>query len=901
MSDTPVVLNSLLRDSRNSLNHENSIKEEELVEALKQTPSESLTDDQNSINSLRNNQSSMTNSRKLRNKRDMTEINQKLNSKGNDDNSEEIEKQTPPIWPPVETPLFDSQNDSSETLKRALPPSLAESLRAVFAAFLWHENIYHDAMACASFLKFHPSLPKEGIASDAQKPDDGLVTLTREQKAQQRHSVEVANAGNYLNIRPSTLESLTKSGNFSVHNRRYRKNNEDYNKLHPLSETTVLPPALRSLVYLWEQVCTNCVQLVQSNAFEQQSKVKNPPARPPRIASKDIEYPEKEPKKTSRKKNKDDGSWCELCELYLPIPVTYHMRIVHVGCGKPAKGKGYNSVGSFCEGWAGNCGEGGKGASSWYLMCDSCREKFLTTRLPVNNLNSGPAANLNFPSLPNEELPQKSDNLFGLKTSFIMNSEIYTMMKENALFLLELSSTSSGNLSSNQKKSPQQMSMVAESQILSDLNRPGTSQECNSEYKKRVGMKMPTISSSTPYRRNSIVNISTPDLIWPAPEIFSCLETLGGSFTNELPYEILGVKDRPLSEMSFDSIDPNGFEMFSANNQSSSRFHRSMSMGQGWSTQRGVISGKYYNNQQLDVNNQEQSNRVVMRRRNNSNFSGITDVGSVLLCYPSPNLRKLVPDNLNPINDKLEQESLLEHSDTEFTFSDFSKRFNKTIETNQLQSEKEINETTVSLLFSRPVMNFILQQHDLKKLKLTMEKSLRIATCRIYSMQSLNWLMRSVTQTIGLHDLMWWFVTSLTPTITNLDEKSEEIEQTLEHPVTSTQMSGKVAIVLNQTLHTFLQTVADLTLLLPAGSALQRIAVQCFGIKFQPSDHQFLHRSHVFSNISKILSQSDQQNNEDLLITSSMQESNNHLATQTAKVTNLIDLNGMFEVCLMER
>lgn len=34
----------------------------------------------------------------------------------------------------------------------------------------------------------------------------------------------------------------------------------------------------------------------------------------------------------------DDGSWCEMCGIYLPIPVTYHMRIVHPGCGNPAKG-----------------------------------------------------------------------------------------------------------------------------------------------------------------------------------------------------------------------------------------------------------------------------------------------------------------------------------------------------------------------------------------------------------------------------------------------------------------------------------------------------------------------------------------------------------------------------------
>lgn len=42
----------------------------------------------------------------------------------------------------------------------------------------------------------------------------------REQKAQQRHSLEIASAEAYLNMRPSTLEALTKSGNCCVHNRK---------------------------------------------------------------------------------------------------------------------------------------------------------------------------------------------------------------------------------------------------------------------------------------------------------------------------------------------------------------------------------------------------------------------------------------------------------------------------------------------------------------------------------------------------------------------------------------------------------------------------------------------------------------------------------------------------------
>lgn len=46
---------------------------------------------------------------------------------------------------------------------------------------------------------------------------------------------------------------------------------------------------------------------------------------------------------TSYNSNTDEGSYCELCELFLPIPVTYHMRAFHHGCGRRANGKGYNS------------------------------------------------------------------------------------------------------------------------------------------------------------------------------------------------------------------------------------------------------------------------------------------------------------------------------------------------------------------------------------------------------------------------------------------------------------------------------------------------------------------------------------------------------------------------------
>lgn len=125
------------------------------------------------------------------------------------------------------------ENENEQTItnvptmpKRALPSRLAESFRAVFAAFLWHEGLVYDAMSCSSYLKFNPSLPKQNalmFTSDEIRTKSDQ--MTKEQRARQRYSVEVANAGNYLNIRPSTMETLNKSGQSSIQNRRNRKNN----------------------------------------------------------------------------------------------------------------------------------------------------------------------------------------------------------------------------------------------------------------------------------------------------------------------------------------------------------------------------------------------------------------------------------------------------------------------------------------------------------------------------------------------------------------------------------------------------------------------------------------------------------------------------------------------------
>ena len=46
------------------------------------------------------------------------------------------------------------------------------------------------------------------------------------------------------------------------------------------------------------------------------------------------------------------------------------------------------------------------------------------------------------------------------------------------------------------------------------------------------------------------------------------------------------------------------------------------------------------------------------------------------------------------------------------------------------------------------------------------------------------------------------------------------------------------------------------------GFVFQQMAVRCWCLKFQPADHQFLHECHVFSNISRILSKSEEEREE---------------------------------------
>ena len=113
-------------------------------------------------------------------------------------------------------------------VKEAISPSVAESVRSVFAAFIWHEGVTEDAMAIASYLKFHPGLLKK-----QQKTSD--QELLRESKASsesktdtKRHSVEVISSS-YL-TKGSVVASFASSATSGANANRNANKNANFTR-----------------------------------------------------------------------------------------------------------------------------------------------------------------------------------------------------------------------------------------------------------------------------------------------------------------------------------------------------------------------------------------------------------------------------------------------------------------------------------------------------------------------------------------------------------------------------------------------------------------------------------------------------------------------------------------------
>lgn len=271
-------------------------------------------------------------------------------------------------------PLFKGESTPrlTEPAKQAMSPSVAECARAVFAAFLWHEGIVHDAMACSSFLKFNPDLTKEHAPIRSSLGGQGAEE--KESKLKNRHSLEISSALNMFNIAPhgpdiSKMGSINKNKVLSMlkepplpekcEDGKGEAASYEMNSHPSIRAKSILPLTLQHLVAFWEDISMATIKAATQNMIFPS------PGSSAILKKKEHEKDSKKAKKEKKKREKaevrprgnlfgemaqlamggpEKDTICELCGESHPYPVTYHMRQAHPGKNTGSSGLIFGSV-----------------------------------------------------------------------------------------------------------------------------------------------------------------------------------------------------------------------------------------------------------------------------------------------------------------------------------------------------------------------------------------------------------------------------------------------------------------------------------------------------------------------------------------------------------------------------
>uniref|UniRef100_A0A5F8AAF3 HECT-type E3 ubiquitin transferase n=1 Tax=Macaca mulatta TaxID=9544 RepID=A0A5F8AAF3_MACMU len=90
------------------------------------------------------------------------------------------------------------------------------------------------------------------------------------------------------------------------------------------------------------------------------------------------------PEHVCESEDREEVVVCELCECSV-VSFNQHMKRNHPGCGRSANRQGYRSNGSYVDGWfGGECGSG----NPYYLLCGTCREKYLALKTKSKTTSS---------------------------------------------------------------------------------------------------------------------------------------------------------------------------------------------------------------------------------------------------------------------------------------------------------------------------------------------------------------------------------------------------------------------------------------------------------------------------------------------------------------------------------
>lgn len=359
------------------------------------------------------------------------------------------------------------------------------------------------------------------------------------------------------------------------------------------------------------------------------------------------------------KSNIEDGAvggpsgstvWCDLCNSDINMQndsnaYTSHLKKSHPGCGESAKGKGYNSNGVYCEGWAGQCGEEGVGATSWYLLCEQCRDRHMMPVKKANKLYVNNSLSTKTIQESQEAAASQTTNTasgastltFSKKSvkSFSNYSfEIFGTMRDNALFLLDLNSHN-GNLLAKAAPGNDLIALKTRSCVRQSSFGEHRSQNASPshrfsttfvEEKLRKATLQKQIHNSPCFSNNAAAATTTTsestaktDFLWSPPETITCLEIMNTRFgESESCNNFSSDNGRNFSLIGQNVMRP-------TNLVNENKFHRSFSMVQGWDFYSTPIVDQHDDesggSQWMEMNAQQPTTtnrdggQVVMRRK----------------------------------------------------------------------------------------------------------------------------------------------------------------------------------------------------------------------------------------------------------------------------------------------
>ncbi|XP_076728752.2 E3 ubiquitin-protein ligase MYCBP2 isoform X5 [Callospermophilus lateralis] len=265
------------------------------------------------------------------------------------------------------------------------------------------------------------------------------------------------------------------------------------------------------------------------------------------------------------------------------------------GCGRYAGGQGYNSIGHFCGGWAGNCGDGGIGGSTWYLVCDRCREKYLREKQAAAR----------------EKVKQSRRKPMQVKTPRALPTmEAHQVIKANALFLLSLSSAAEPSILCYHPAKPFQSQLPSVKEGISE----------------DLPVKMPCLYLQTLARHHheNFVGYQDDNLFQDEMRYLRST-SVPAPYISVTPDAIPNVFEEPESNMK--SMPPSLETSPITDTDLAKRtvFQRSYSVvASEYDKQHSILPARV---------------KAIPRRRVNS---GDTEVGSSLLRHPSPELSRLI-------------------------------------------------------------------------------------------------------------------------------------------------------------------------------------------------------------------------------------------------------------------